>query len=249
MKFIKTSAMLMALIIGFFAVDFTTTASNLSEAKPIVQKNEYNESYGSALFSTEELDLIKAQATNGKIGYVRSSELNGVSPSNPQEALNIIDEQRTIPVYESDGITIVGEFIIKSENAVPPTLSRTIEASGTKTYTSLGSGILYHNQATVSINNNNSSYQSVQSRVLASADRTVSSGWLGVFPQLYNSYGILVASGGYTYNSSPCISIEVPATYRTSSGAYYAFGYTRYWDNTTNSYVTRTASFSPVAQF
>lgn len=55
-------------------------------------------------------DLISAYATNGLVGYVLAAELDGPQPANPSEALTFTSPPMTIPVYESDGITVIGSF-------------------------------------------------------------------------------------------------------------------------------------------
>ncbi|MBC7292680.1 MAG: hypothetical protein H5T84_01010 [Thermoleophilia bacterium] len=66
----------------------------------------------------DEPDLILAEATNGKVGYVLRTELEGQEPGSPQEALAQQAAQagknRAIPVYESDGKTVIGVFIVTS---------------------------------------------------------------------------------------------------------------------------------------
>ncbi len=47
-------------------------------------------------------DLTAAQATNGEVGYIYSDELMNDSRQ----------DFHTIPVYESDGVTVIGEFPI-----------------------------------------------------------------------------------------------------------------------------------------
>ena len=60
------------------------------------QINESGYTYGSGLdaFSYEEMpDLIKATGTNGKDGYVYFKDLEGFTPSNPEEAVAYMEEQ------------------------------------------------------------------------------------------------------------------------------------------------------------
>lgn len=60
-------------------------------------------------------DLIAAIATNGQVGYVYATDLEEPMPANPEEAVTWNETHggaRTIPVYESDGETVVGEFVI-----------------------------------------------------------------------------------------------------------------------------------------
>jgi hypothetical protein len=56
-------------------------------------------------------DLMAVQATNGKLGYAYATQLNGPTPTSPSQALADNNQAtRTIPVYESDGKTQIGEF-------------------------------------------------------------------------------------------------------------------------------------------
>ncbi|MFZ2501288.1 MAG: hypothetical protein WAW88_01265 [Nocardioides sp.] len=61
-------------------------------------------------------DLIAAYATNGKHGYVYGKDLDGPMPTSPTDALAQQEanegRSRSVPVYESDGETIIGEFAI-----------------------------------------------------------------------------------------------------------------------------------------
>ena len=96
---------------------------------PPYPTNSNGQTYGSGAVSTDGLaagsvfvlpDLIRVIATNGKEGYVYQKDLEGEQPNNPSEAveymkrLKELNDQgiftRTIPVYESDGITVIGEF-------------------------------------------------------------------------------------------------------------------------------------------
>ncbi|WP_179283127.1 hypothetical protein [Paenibacillus taichungensis] len=60
-------------------------------------------------------DLVLAEATNGAIGYVLESDLQGPDHKTPEEALQWQSQQKpdqSIPVYEKDGTTIIGEFVM-----------------------------------------------------------------------------------------------------------------------------------------
>jgi len=64
-----------------------------------------------------EPDLILAEGRNGTLGYVYASDLNGeFEPRTPEEAIEWqnehIGEDRVIPLYDIDGETVVGEFIV-----------------------------------------------------------------------------------------------------------------------------------------
>jgi hypothetical protein len=67
-------------------------------------------------------DLMSVFATNGKVGYAYTEELNEANGSSveftsPAEALAWQDARRgksfSVPVYESDGETVIGEFVIE----------------------------------------------------------------------------------------------------------------------------------------
>jgi hypothetical protein len=63
-------------------------------------------------------DLLAAIATNGASGYVYSDELQRADasglPTTPSEAVNGHRHvATTIAVYESDGRTVVGEFVVR----------------------------------------------------------------------------------------------------------------------------------------
>lgn len=88
-------------------------------------KNARGLTYGSAADAKspqDEPDLIRATATNGKVGYVLKTDLDGPMPSSPEEALAQqaanAGKTRVIPVYEADGTTMIGEFLIEPGGAV-----------------------------------------------------------------------------------------------------------------------------------
>jgi hypothetical protein len=83
-------------------------------------KNAQGLTYGSgsdSMTPQDEPDLILVGATNGKVGYVLRTDLEGQASKSPQEALSQQAAQagkdRVIPVYESDGTTKIGVFIIQ----------------------------------------------------------------------------------------------------------------------------------------
>lgn len=66
----------------------------------------------------DEPDLIRAEATNGRVGYVMATDLAPPDFKSPEEAMAWSEEQEnrstpeSVPVYASDGKTLVGEFTI-----------------------------------------------------------------------------------------------------------------------------------------
>ncbi|MFB2584336.1 hypothetical protein [Herbiconiux liukaitaii] len=83
--------------------------------------NEAGETFGNYKEDAGEADLMSATATNGARGYIRRTELSFVDGStamegftSPEDALKwqeaTAGKSYSIPVYESDGVTVIGEF-------------------------------------------------------------------------------------------------------------------------------------------
>jgi len=87
-------------------------------ATSVYPTNAKGQTYGPNRPMAQEPDLIAATATNGRDGYVLRTDLEGPVPSTPAEALRMQAAQagkdRVIPVYESDGTTQIGVFVIGS---------------------------------------------------------------------------------------------------------------------------------------
>lgn len=94
-----------------------------ADSTPNYPINEQGQTYGRAPFPpgpTQEPDLIKATGENGVEGYVKSSDLSP-SVSSPEEAIAFQKSisatgYRSIPLYELDGKTVIGEFRLYSSN-------------------------------------------------------------------------------------------------------------------------------------
>lgn len=95
----------------------SSSADSMPEAalKTSYEINGNGESYGSGLSEYTigyEPDLIQAESSDGISGYVRSSDLN--------DSTLTFDEVQSgnsvlfIPLYEKDGITKIGEFVLAS---------------------------------------------------------------------------------------------------------------------------------------
>jgi hypothetical protein len=82
--------------------------------------NAAGETYGGDKPLVEQPDLVAVIATNGKHGFCLRSDFDGpadgTTPSTPPEEVEALNEAglrgRTIPVYESDGVTQIGVFQI-----------------------------------------------------------------------------------------------------------------------------------------
>lgn len=84
--------------------------------------NEQGQTYGSETYPPgvkKEPDLIGAIGTNGTQGYVKSIDLEPTF-SSPEEAIvfqEANEDGRSIPLYESDGKRVIGEFIVKGSSS------------------------------------------------------------------------------------------------------------------------------------
>lgn len=77
--------------------------------------NASGETYG-VQRSGRTPDLIAVLTTDGTQGYAYASELDGPVPTSPADALAQQEAEagrsRSVPVYESDGETVIGEFLV-----------------------------------------------------------------------------------------------------------------------------------------
>jgi hypothetical protein len=111
---IVSAAILVLLVVGVSAI---ATASTRDSATTNWPRNASGQTYGSGLFARsleDEPDLIRVEATNGKVGYSLRTDLEWPNPKTPEEALRIqaarAGKSRWIPVYLSDGATKIGVF-------------------------------------------------------------------------------------------------------------------------------------------
>ena len=99
------------------------SATYVSEKTTDWAINDNGDTYG-AINESGEPDLILVSATNGKDGFVRAAELakaDGTEQvatfTSPEQALAGQGEMKgktvSVPVYQSDGETRIGEFIIQ----------------------------------------------------------------------------------------------------------------------------------------
>lgn len=90
----------------------------------VYPKNQYGQTYGSAADAESpetEPDLIWATGVDGTNkyvdGYVKRTDLEQPFPKTPEEAIaltkyNLANPTREIPLYDVDGKTVLGKFII-----------------------------------------------------------------------------------------------------------------------------------------
>lgn len=84
-----------------------------------LQTNQNGLTYGSALFSEKEPDLILAEGISGNVGYVKSSDLNGPMPTSTYAASQMLSSQsRVIPVYSDDGVSVIDTFVVDATTPI-----------------------------------------------------------------------------------------------------------------------------------
>lgn len=80
--------------------------------------NARGQTYGSMVGHLEP-DLVSVAMEDGRTGYVLRTDLEGEGP--PRTPMTTSPVPRRIPVYESDGLTVIGEFGIGGgESSLPP---------------------------------------------------------------------------------------------------------------------------------
>lgn len=105
------------------AVTLGSSLSMIASAKDsratTFERNASGQTFGSALNAEVDPDLILAQGVDGTIGYVRAADLNGPDFTSPEEAVAYQEANRRlegglIPLYASDGVTVIGEFLVSA---------------------------------------------------------------------------------------------------------------------------------------
>lgn len=95
---------------------WTATVQYVSRERTAYGVNSNGDTYGVMGSDNSTPDLVAAIATNGLQGYVDAKDLEQPMPSSPAEALRWQEEHQgeatRIPVYLSDGETVIGEFVI-----------------------------------------------------------------------------------------------------------------------------------------
>lgn len=83
---------------------------DLSTEGKQIHTNAAGETYGEALvvkYLNEDVDMISAIGKNGTEGYIKVSDL-------PQNIPDYVPHDHEIPVYASDGVTVIDSFFISS---------------------------------------------------------------------------------------------------------------------------------------
>lgn len=209
----------------------SNTAFALSAAKSSqYSRNANGETYGYGIQAESigcEPDLIAATGVDGTNGYVRGSDLEGPIPTSPEEALAMqSSEGRYIPLYESDGEKVIGEFYISPPASDTP-MTRGTNTTGA-TITINVNGRLYYNQNSGS-GDGNRAYAST--RIWTSSN--VSGGSMGAKARVYGAGdNKLKAESDWAYNSNNSSSLTATTSHWTLYGTYYSKGSTKEWMGT-----------------
>lgn len=102
-----------------YNTDFYSVLSSQSSFQ--YQVNETGQTFGQGPYlegPTQEPELIKARGVNGEIGYLRITDLNSsiTSPSEVRLNHDEVKKNTMIPLYKSDGITIIDQFSLNYNN-------------------------------------------------------------------------------------------------------------------------------------
>ncbi|MCL2577046.1 MAG: hypothetical protein FWE27_03220 [Defluviitaleaceae bacterium] len=141
-KFIKNGIFAFCLSLGLiFGLLFANIVSAFN-TEVVYKRNDNGQTFGTIEASVnnrqiERPDLISAVGIDGTIGFVSRADLDGERPSNPEEAMRYMEELnrqatetliglerggsaflRYIPLYESDGVTVIGKFGISFPDEV-----------------------------------------------------------------------------------------------------------------------------------
>lgn len=133
---VRTVIISVALVLGIIAGTFgselaiahinaNSNPNQIHAPAPVFPKNENGQTYGSSAHATSpdtEPDLIRAYGVDGTLGYVLSVDLNERMPKTPQEALaeqkRRMESVRQIPLYDVNGVTIIGVFNVGGGYAI-----------------------------------------------------------------------------------------------------------------------------------
>ncbi|RDY27572.1 hypothetical protein CHL78_008895 [Romboutsia weinsteinii] len=127
LKLCVTGLVLSVFIAGYgintisLADDSRQISKTIDTIRGYFETNDNSETYGTYIDNGEweEPDLMAVIGFNDVEGYVRKVDLydEANQPNNPEEAIAYMEKRekegpRVIPVYEKDGNTVIGKYII-----------------------------------------------------------------------------------------------------------------------------------------
>lgn len=173
-------------------------------------------------------DLILAIGENDVTGYVKKTDLEGDATS-PEEAIGInqVKETRQIPIYEEDGVTVIGTFILENDNNVVTT-SNSEYSYGTTGGINVNGYYTCTTEAGIM-----DVVGGVSGTTRITANKIVPERWLGVQVRIYKvSNGALVKSSEFLHNIDRARALEETKTHATALyfTEYYSKGLVRTWN-------------------
>lgn len=241
------SSLIVALLVLSICVPVSADTQSTS-----VRRNAFGETYGKLLDPQNIPDLIAAVATNGKSGYIKRSDFEEDVAENPEEAVQMMknSSSRKIPVYESDGVTVIGEFIIgDSSKAVSETLeSRSSKSCESDELEYVVGERTYVGSTELTLQTSGTKSVTGTAKIKITKGTSVAAGRLGVKPYIYNDKGEIVKIGTAYYNGSDhCTGCITSTSYATSKGTYKTMGIAYVWK--TMEYDTRYVYPTPYLSF
>lgn len=206
--------------------------------------NENGETYGNNLQAMELgylSDLLLAEGENGVMGYIRASDLDD-AVMRPEEAVNSSADSY-IPLYESDGVTIIGRFRIAG---VPEDIPQTFSS-----YTYGNKGVMSPPGYTgYSKSGVKGSVGGVTGTTEVTTSKEVAISWIGIQACVYkSSTGAVVASSSWEYNTSATNSFSREVYhFSVLDETYYSQGRVKMWNSDISGYWTYSTYASPVVK-
>lgn len=134
-KLARNALYTLMVLIGLMTGSVSAVALNTST---MFSMNENGQTYGYFIPADDPEqqqmpDLVAAMGIDGTMGYVNVADLYVNLPNNPQEAIEYMQKieaeaqiatannseyVRTIPLYDSDGTTVIGQFGIGSNQGI-----------------------------------------------------------------------------------------------------------------------------------
>lgn len=246
------------LTLSMISINFIFVSA--SSSKPTYNVNENGETYGNdiqAMTIGYEPDLIYAQGIDGTLGYVKASDLSGNEKS-PAEALQkqMLSEESNsatyIPLYMSDGETIIGSFEL--ENTITDSILKQSNVGLFSAPSGYAYGVAYNvtcSNITFSIKlgvKGESTGIRAVSYIQANSG-TAPAGYMGAQARIYKyDTGALVKSSNWEYTTTAQSSFYVETFWFTvTNSAYYSKGLTREFNTAISDYWTHTTKASPNA--
>ncbi len=113
---LRRRRIVLAVVIGIAIAVILGSAALASGFNPLslAGTNERGQTYGTLPDGPNDPipDLIRVVATNGRTGYCRDKDMLGPCPSDAAANTKACLRGYRIPVYQSDGTTQIGEFVV-----------------------------------------------------------------------------------------------------------------------------------------